>query len=285
MTSYFFSSKNYDDTSKNYGDCFLQIINKNALIYDCGSEEHAMRLIEELDKHGISQADIILSHNDDDHFKGIPFLIKKNRVRRLYTILLLKHSEKILDELDDNRHNKDSIKKQLLDAYDNISSLSGKIELLDIYEDGLPESAVLIGPDFDYMISAVAKGIDNSQGDTIDGETITNAISIQIELQAGNKALLLTGDCTPDAIPSDVKISKYSYIQLPHHGKPELADKIFDRAYPDALITYLVSDNTGDSNGGADDLNRTGHNIKDTKDGDIIITESSATPYTGAKLG
>ena len=94
-----------------------------------------------------------------------------------------------------------------------------------------------------------------------------------------------TGDCTPVAIPEDVKLEAYDFIQLPHHGKPALADEIFERADDNIDITYVVSDNTGNSNGGSDDLNCVGHKIKNTKDGDILLTEESAKPsYSGRTL-
>ena len=282
------SSKGYDDTTKNHGDCIVFIDGKTAIIYDCGSEDHAKRAIKLLDDNDIQKAIVVLSHNDDDHFKGIPHLIDEGRVEKLFTILLLKHKKKLLDEIDDGRRNLDSIGEAIKKLYDNIASLSKKVALRDVYDDvsEFPTQMKRIGPEFDYMIKAAAKGLDSREGDTIDSETITNAASVQIQLSFDSKKLLLTGDCAPAAIPKTVKLSGYDFIQLPHHGKPSLADEIFERADENNDITYIVSDNTGSSNGGSDDLNTKGHKVKNTKNGDITLSSESAKPsYAGRTLG
>ena len=283
-----FSSKGYDDTTKNHGDCIVFIDGKTAIIYDCGSEDHAKRAIKLLDDNNIQKAIVVLSHNDDDHFKGIPYLIDEGRVEKLFTILLLKYKQELLDEIDDGRRNIDSIGNAITNLYDNIASLSKKVALRDVYADEaeFPTQIKRIGPDFDYMIMAAAKGLDSREGNTIDSETITNAASVQIQLSFDSKKILLTGDCTPIAIPETAKLSSYDFIQLPHHGKPSLAEEIFERADKNNDITYIVSDNTGSSNGGSDDLNTKGHKIKNTKDGDITLSSQSAKPsYAGRTLG
>lgn len=280
------SSKHYKDTTKDYGDCFVFIDGKTAVIYDCGSEEHALRVISILDEYNIDKATIILSHNDDDHFEGIPLLISKGKVDKLFTILLLKYKDELLDEIDDGRINRNSIGNKITELYDNISSLSKTVPLKDVYENEneLPSQVEFIGPDFDYMIKAAAKGLDNREGNIIDRETITNAASIQIQLKLGTKKVLLTGDCTPDAFPEGIKLNSYQYIQLPHHGKPSSAEEIFKKAFPDVGVTYLVSDNKGNANGGSDNLDTKGHIVKNTKDWDIDIKENF-TPYTSLYTG
>ena len=123
-------------------------------------------------------------------------------------------------------------------------------------------------------IEAVAKGLDGRQGDTINKETIVNAASVQMQLDMSGKKVLLTGDCTPAAISEDIDLSEYQYIQLPHHGKFMHAEVIFERVGINYHNMFLVSDNTGDSNGGSDELmkHRKGHRIQNTKtDGDIKI--------------
>jgi len=75
-------------------------------------------------------------------------------------------------------------------------------------------------------------------------------------------------------------------VDLPHHGKPSLADEIFERADKNNDITYIVSDNTGSSNGGSDNLNAKGHKVKNTTNGDITLSSESAKPsYAGKALG
>ena len=149
----------------------------------------------------------------------------------------------------------------------------------------LPSCIKRIGPDFDYMLDAVAKGLDNTEGDTIDNETIINATSIQLELMIGENTVLLTGDSPSDAIPSNVNLSQFSYIQLPHHGKALHAEAIWERAKDNNDIIYIVSDNTGNSNGGSDKLKTTGHRVENTKKGDIIVPCEKSTSYCRRKLG
>lgn len=293
------SSIGYPDPAKNYGDCFLYIDGSQAIVYDCGSVEHAKRVIAILDKHCIRKAIVVLSHNDSDHFDGIPYLIEQGYVDTLFTILLLKYKDKLLDTIDDDRRNRESIGNAIKEAYDNIASLSGKVELKDVYEnvEELPKQLTFIGPTFEYMIAAAAKGLDGRQGDTIDRETVVNATSIQIQLEMSEKKVLLTGDCTPAAIPDEIDLSEYQYIQLPHHGKFIHAQEIFDRVGIHYHNTFLVSDNTGNTNGGSDELmkNRKGHRIQNTKtDGDLKINPSGSsanihgcipTLFTGRTLG
>ncbi len=279
-------TKPYKDKAKNYGDCIVYIDGNTAIIYDCGSVEHAERVIQLLDQYGIDQAVLILSHNDDDHFGGIHYLIDAGRVSKLFTILLLKYKDQILDAIDDKRHTRESIGEQIKAAYDNIASLSKTVELRDVYEDTdeLPDAVHFIGPDFDYMIEAVAKGLDNRQGDTIDKETITNATSVQIKLDFEGKHLLLTGDCTPAAILESFDLCAMDYIQLPHHGKPISAEEIFDRVGQNNRIIYIVSDNTGNSNGGSDDLITKGRNVRNTKNGEDIDVDATRSPVKQAGL-
>lgn len=284
------SSKNYEDPSKQHGDCIIGIDGQTAIIFDCGSEEHAKRAIEILDEHRIEKATVILSHNDDDHFKGIPYLIEEGRVNKLFTILLLKYKKELLNIIDDGRRNLSTIGNAIKELYDNIATLSETVELRDVYADEaeLPSQTNRIGPDLEYMLQVAAKGLDGREGDTIDGETITNAASVQISLTIGTAKLLLTGDCAPEAIPENEDLSKYSHIQLPHHGKPSLAEKLFERIGKNNDMIYFVSDNTGNSNGGSDDLNTQGRNIKNSQNGDVDIctfSSSSYNTYTGKTLG
>ncbi len=282
------SSKNYSTPTHNHGDCIVFIDGITAIIFDCGSEDHAKRAIALLDDHGIEKATVVLSHNDDDHFKGIPYLIEEKRVDKLFTILLLKYKDRILDEIDDGRRNRDSIARRITELYDNIASLSGKVTLRDVYEQEseFPSQMKRVGPALEYMIQAAAKGLDTREGDKLDDETFTNAASVQIQLTHSSKKILLTGDCAPAAISKDVDLNKFDYIQLPHHGKPSLAEEIFQRASKNNNIVFLVSDNTGNSNGGSDDLKTTGHKVKNTKQNDITIKDCPNTiPYTGRTLG
>ena len=70
-----------------YGDCII-IYNASSskmIVYDCGSEQHAERVIEFMGDNKITQTDVILSHNDSDHFDGIPKLIENGKVGKIFT--------------------------------------------------------------------------------------------------------------------------------------------------------------------------------------------------------
>ena len=60
----------------------------------------------------LKKTDVILSHNDSDHFSGIPKLIEAGKVGAIFTTLLLKeeHIDKIYEKLDDTRRTEDGTK-------------------------------------------------------------------------------------------------------------------------------------------------------------------------------
>lgn len=249
----FLSSRNYEDSSKNYGDCIIIDNNKELVIYDCGSEEHAKRVLDYMSRNNYSKVKIVLSHNDSDHYRGIEYLVDLGVVSEVYALLLLKYKDELLNLINDKRITRESLSRRIMEAYDNIKSLGGKVELKDIFENDLVASSVFIlGPDKRYALAAVAKQIDSRESDTLDNETIVNAVSTQVSVSFGSNKLLLTGDSSFEAI--EERIKTHNAIQLPHHGKLKQADQIL--AVKDNSTIYYVSDNTGDSNGGSDDLRR-----------------------------
>lgn len=266
------SSKEYFEQDKNYGDCILIDTGLNLIIYDCGSEEHAKRVEQYMHEHGYETVAVILSHNDGDHFGGLEYLIKNNMVSSITTTLLLKHIDDILTMLDDGRRNRDSIKTEIKKTFDNVAKLSGQ-KLNDALDRNvnLDPCVNLVGPNYDYVINAVVKELDSSESNNIDMETIKNAISVQVEIIIGNSKILLTGDASFPAIED--KIREYDIIQLPHHGKYDQAEKIFEKNQGRNNVKYLISDNTGTSNGGSDELmeNDIGHILMNTKNEDISI--------------
>lgn len=286
------SSSGYKDPKPNYGDCILIDTGKALVIYDCGSEEHAQRVMDYMTNTNYDQAIFILSHNDSDHFNGLPVLLDNNKISAIGTTLLLKYVDKILERIDDKRKTRESVKRQILDLYDNIKKLSGE-PLYDVYENPpeLPSGVEFVGPELDYMLDTVAKRLDGREGNTQDGETAVNATSLQVSVDIDGKKLLLCGDSSFSAIED--KLTAYKIIQLPHHGKVNQAEKIFEKT-PVITTSYIVSDNTGDSNGGSDKLDTKGRRVKNTKDGfDISIEDSVScnlhslliTPLAGKTLG
>ena len=265
------SSKEYEEKEKNYGDCIIIHHNANVIVYDCGSEEHAIRVKDFLKGKNINNVYVILSHNDEDHFKGIQWLRENVEIKGIYTILLLKYVDEIYEEINDKRRTREALREQILKLYDNVAKLSGE-NLKDIYEETINIDGVdIVGPNKDYMITAVAHQLDGRESDQIDSETIFNAISVQVRLNINGKTVLLTGDASYPSIED--KIDKYDSVQLPHQSKKKQAEEIFDKlSEKNSKITYIVSDNTGNSNGGSDDLDTKGKIVYNTKNyGDIDV--------------
>lgn len=282
------SSKNYDNPTTNYGDCILINTGNELIIYDCGHETHANVVIDYMSKNGFDKAKLILSHNDSDHFDGIPRLLAENKISVIRTTLLLKYKDEILKKIDDKRKSRNSVAQQILDLYDNIAQLSGA-PIEDIYEhpEDLCNEVSIVGPDFEYMIETVAKRLDGREGDMMDDETSVNATSIQAKVNIGIHSLLLCGDCSFPAIENIVR--DYDAVQLPHHGKCKQAEKIFEKKFDQIFSVYIISDNTGNAKGGSDKLNTTGHRVYNTKNSNNIIINSeifsSSTVKTGSVLG
>lgn len=270
----FLSAINYSDPSKNNGDCILVDNGSELVVFDCGCEEHAQRVLAYMRRHNYQQVKVVLSHNDADHFDGIPYLVDHGVVSAVYTLLLLKYKDELLYRIGDRRITRDSLARRISEIYDNIYSLDGTVELKDIFTATHVAAGVAIpGPDIDYALDAVAKRIDNRESDAIDKETIVNAVSTQLSVDFGyRKKLLLTGDSSFAAIEDTIKA--HNAIQLPHHGKLDQAESIFKAKGVGTI--YYVSDNTGVSNGGSDDLRKEhprGYIIHNTVDGDQSCVE------------
>lgn len=270
-----------------YGDCFIINDNGNVVVYDCGSEELADQVIQYLQEKNISKIDLVLSHNDEDHFNGIPKLTEKVVINSITTLLLLKYKKEIFKEAskNDGRVTEDSIEKHIKEMYSNIYSLLGQ-NLKDVLEHNkITDNLQIVGPNKDYFIEAVSKQFSPNQGDTINSSTIMNAISVQLEVDFNGKKLLLTGDADFESF--DDKIREYDAIQFPHHGNNEMAQKIFEKNEKRNEVLYIVSDNKGESvNGGSDNLETKGHRVINTKkDGELSINENSLKAEMKGNLG
>lgn len=262
---------------RDYGDCIIINDNNEVTIFDCGSDELADKVLEYLKVNNIDEVNIVLSHNDSDHFDGIPKLVESGVVKSITTLLLLKYKEKIFDKIDDGRVTIESLENHILDMYSNIAALSGNnlVNALDM--DNISKNVKVVGPSEKYFIEAVSKQFTPTEGNTIDNSTIMNAISVQLEVSFPETKLLLTGDA--DLAAFDDKINNYDSIQLPHHGNPEMAQKIFDINSKRNNVLYIVSDNKGDNiNGGSDKLNKKGHRILNTRNGTLEIEQSAFHP-------
>lgn len=265
---------NMQDDDRDFGDCFIINDSGKVVIFDCGSDELADQVLYYLKNNNIDKVDVVLSHNDEDHFQGIPRLIEANVVNSITTLLLYKYIDKIFNKVNDKRVTRDSLSRNIKDMYSNIDSLSGN-NLIDALENNnLTDIIKVVGPSEDYFIDAVAKQFTPNESDNINKSTIMNAISVQLEIEFNEKLILLTGDA--DIAAFDDKLEKYNIVQLPHHGNNEMAESIFDLNEGRNDVIYIVSDNKGKNiNGGSSKLNTKGHIIKNTKSGQIIINNNS----------
>ena len=281
MKIFILSSKSYTPQGPNYGDCFLIDTGSSLVVYDCGCEKHAQRVETYMTTHGYSKAIVILSHNDADHFEGIPYLVEKGLVSKVYTQLFLKHKEDILELLDDGRVTDHSIGERIKKVYDNIASLSKQVTLVDALTAGeIVPGVTIVGPTEDYALDTIRKALDSNESDRIDAETVINAASIQVSINFNQTQCLLCGDASFEAIKD--KLDDYTLIQLPHHGKPDTAEKIFEAKRGNNSTVYFVSDNTGNTNGGSLKLKTLGKNVRKTTNGDVHYPQSTGSSGIGS---
>lgn len=274
---------NEQKDDKDFGDCIIINDSGNVIVYDCGSEELADQVLEYVKENSIDKIDIVLSHNDNDHFDGIPKLVDAGIVNSITTLLLLKYKDEIFKKISDGRVTEDSMVKHIEEMYSNIYSLKGNNLLDALDNNNISSNVKVVGPSTEYFIDAVAKQFTPTESNNIDDSTIMNAISVQLEISFNNKKLLLTGDA--DVAAFDDKVINYEAIQLPHHGNPDMAEKIFEINDMRNNVLYIVSDNKGkDINGGSDKLNQKGHYIRNTKSGAFEVNESSFKIETKGSL-
>ena len=261
----------YDaDLDTRFGDCILVYDLTSLIVYDCGHAKHAEAVENFLQSNSvIKQVHIVISHNDSDHTSGVCELLKwlndfSGYSVNVYTHQYLKYVDIILDKVDDGRRNRESLKKALLDEFDNIREI---IETTKSYGFTANEAlkgtsvgnCIIVGPTVDEFTDAAAQAVDDRESDKIgEGlaeESVMNAASIQLKCKLDNTGnILLCGDASPDYLQS---LSSYDVIQLPHHGQLADAQAIFEELGAKSYEKdYLISDNTGsrETSGGSDDL-------------------------------
>ena len=277
---------NYDrDTETKFGDCILLYDNDNLVIYDCGHEKHAETVVEFLESNtSVSNVMIVVSHDHEDHTDGIEklfeFLSETSHNVTVYTPLYLKDTRVVLDILDDDKRTLPATKKNILKIFDGLAAIvSSATELGFSVENArigttiAGASCEIVGPTEEEFAEVVAEAIKTDGEGNIDGETVMNAASVQLMCSLNNnKRVLLCGDASPKYLRN---LEDYRIVQLPHHGKLSSAEAVFEKI--SKLIgyyTFIISDNTGNSNGGSDDLMASEASsaveIMNTKDGDVI---------------
>ncbi|MBQ3513633.1 MAG: MBL fold metallo-hydrolase [Lachnospiraceae bacterium] len=255
----------YDnDKDTRYGDCILLYDDTSLIVYDCGHSRHAQEVEKFLEGNSlISQVHIVVSHNDSDHTNGViellEYLYNEQYMVTVYSSLYLKSARKVLDVLDDERRTLPATKKHILEKFDNIK---GIVEKAQEYGFTVKDSAVntkvvtgtIAGPTEDEFVEVVAQAIEDDSVTKIEGETVMNAASVQLKCELdGAQTILLCGDASPSYLHN---LDNYEIIQLPHHGKLDDAQRIFEELKDSYSKTYLVSDNTGSgaTSGGSDKL-------------------------------
>ena len=128
MLTEVFSCKEYDDDTKNYGDCFTFWDNATFIVYDCGSVEHAMNLIDYMNDNNINKIDyLVLSHDDSDHVSGVQYLLDNVNVEKICTPLILKYIDEIYAEIKRNspqtKIERETVKERIIEAYSNIYNI------------------------------------------------------------------------------------------------------------------------------------------------------------------
>ena len=247
-----------------YGDCIFLYDNVSLIVYDCGHTRHAQEVEKFLEDNAqISQVYIVISHNDSDHTNGVigllEYLYNEQYAVTLYSSLYLKSARKVLDVLDDERRTLPATKEHILEKFDNIKEI---VEKAQEYGFTVKDAAVntkvaigtIAGPTEDEFVEVVAQAIEDDSVTKIEGETVMNAASVQLKCELdGAQTILLCGDASPSYLHN---LDSYEIIQLPHHGKLDDAQRIFEELKDSYSKTYLVSDNTGSgaTSGGSDEL-------------------------------
>ena len=257
------------DLDTRFGDCILVYDSSRLIVYDCGHSRHEESIKSFLRDHkSVSTVYIVVSHNDSDHTNGIcallQWLSECGYTSSVYSHQYLRHVDTILDKIDDGRRNRETLKRALLDVFNNIREI---IETAREY--GIPTyealsgvsfaGASIVGPSVDEFTDVAAKAVDSRATDRIGSglaeENVMNAASVQLKCSLDDVGLiLLCGDATPDYMKN---LEDYSLIQLPHHGQKDDAIAVFNRLGGVAYSKkYLISDNTGSgaNSGGSEKL-------------------------------
>ena len=292
----------YDnDLDTKYGDCILLYGNGNLIVFDCGHIKHKESVADFLERNStIASVSIVVSHNDRDHTDGIlPLLdyLYKNRHKYtvcVYSSLYLKDVDAILEILDDKRRTREATKQHILETFDKIKGIVEKAQEYGfaVYNakvnasvaDGL---ATIVGPTVDELAAVVAQAVEDDTVTQIEGETVMNAASVQMQCDLdSSNSVLLCGDASPNFLHD---LDDYDIIQLPHHGQYDDAIAVFDLVTNAGSKVFLVSDNTGSAktSGGSDDLMKSGakkgKRVKNTKNGIVGLPEASIYGGGGSK--
>ena len=80
-------------------------------------------------------------------------------------------------------------------------------------------------------------------------------------------------------------LEEFKVIQLPHHGNTDIGEKIFEETKDDLEKQYIISDNTGNSNGGSDKLDTKGYRVMNTKEKGILTLDENQISQNRKTIG
>jgi len=284
-----------------FGDCILLYGNDNLIVFDCGHSKHKESIADFLEKSpAITSVSIVVSHNDRDHTGGIlPLLDYLYENQHKYTVcvyssLYLKDVDAILEILDDKRRTREATKQHILEKFNRIKEVVEKaleysFSVVNAEVDASVAAglATIVGPTVDEFATVVAQAIEDDTVTQIEGETVMNAASVQMQCDLdSSNSVLLCGDATPNFLHD---LDDYDIIQLPHHGQYDNAIAVFDTLSNAGSKLFLISDNTGSAktSGGSEKLMQSdakkGKRIKNTKNGIIELPEASIYGCGGSK--
>lgn len=260
------------------GDSIIVQHKSHNIIIDGGND--SKYLISEVDKiyeNGEAIDLLVITHHDDDHIKGIIDLLNHinesqyNKESKFIKKIIFNSPRKVLGKLPDDNANQLSYKQaydveKLLSTIgaewetytDNSESLNFEdlaIDILsptteDLKKYSLQKGAYLTGDfrcDWKSPMGRLDKYIDDKSTD----KSMSNKSSVVLKLQLENRAVLLTGDVTPDRLELIVnKLSdendgnpiKFDIVKLPHHGSyRSITKQIIEKIN---CNTFIISTNS-----------------------------------------
>jgi beta-lactamase superfamily II metal-dependent hydrolase len=236
------------------GDSILVQHKSHNIIIDGGND--SKYLLSEVDKifsEGQAIDLLVITHHDDDHIKGIIDLLNHinekgyNKDLSFIKKVIFNSPRKALGKLPEYNANQLSYKqaydveellnrtqadwKRYTDKSESLNFDDLVIDILsptdeDLGKYSVQKGAYLTGDfkcDWNSPMDKLERFIDDSSID----KSISNKNSIVLKLQIEYKAILLTGDTTPDRLESvltkltnenDGNPVKFDLVKLPHHG-------------------------------------------------------------------
>ena len=182
----------YDgDTDTRFGDCILLYDATTLIVYDCGNERHAEEVENFLKNNSlISEVHVVISHNDEDHTKGVTTLFDRLYDEgydvSVYSSLYLKSAKEVLDILDDDRRTLKGTKDRILKTFDHIKEIVEKAQeynftVKDATVNTKVASGSIVGPTEDEFVNVVAQAVEDDKVTKYEGETVMNAASVQLK--------------------------------------------------------------------------------------------------------